>query len=147
MQKTSQKTTLAKKETVKRGWVIVDLDGKILGRAATRIANILRGKNSVLFTPHEDAGDFVVAINAAKIRLTGKKLDDKIYYKHTGFRGGLKEITAGKLLQKDPTALIIKAVKGMLPKNRMQDHLLKKLKVYEADQHPHAAQQPKVLEL
>jgi large subunit ribosomal protein L13 len=138
-----QKTTLAKKETAERGWVLVDLADKVLGRAATRIADILRGKTKVTYTPHADAGDFVVAINAAKVRLTGKKLTDKIYYKHTGFRGGLKETPAGKLLQKDPAQLIIKAVKGMLPKNRMQDHLLKKLKVYPADKHPHTAQQPK----
>jgi len=142
-----QKSTLAKKETVERGWVLVDLNGKILGRAATKIADILRGKTKVIYTPHMDAGDFVVAINAAKIRLTGKKLTDKVYYKHSGFRGGLKEITAGKLLLKDPTALIVKAVKGMLPKNRMQDHLLKKLKVYAEEKHPHAAQQPKAIEI
>jgi large subunit ribosomal protein L13 len=122
-----QKSTLAKKETVERGWVLVDLTDKVLGRAASKIADILRGKTKVIYTPHVDAGDFVVAINAAKIRLTGKKLTDKIYYKHSGFRGGLKETPAGKLLQKDPSQLIIKAVKGMLPKNRMQDHLLKKL--------------------
>lgn len=142
-----QKSTLAKKETVERGWVLVDLTDKVLGRAATRIADILRGKTKTIYTPHVDTGDFVVAINAAKIRLTGKKLGDKVYYKHTGFRGGLKEITAEKLLLKDATQLIIKAVKGMLPKNRMQDHLLKKLKVYAADQHPHAAQQPKTVQL
>lgn len=142
-----QKTTLAKKETTTRGWVLVDLDGKILGRAATKIADILRGKTKLLYTPHTDTGDFVVAINAAKIRLTGKKLTDKVYYKHSGFRGGLKEITAGKLLEKDPTALIVKAVKGMLPKNRMQDHLLNKLKVYAAAEHPHVAQQPKAIEI
>lgn len=142
-----QKTTLAKAESTQRGWVLVDLSGKVLGRAATKIADILRGKTKVMYTPHMDAGDFVVAINAAKIRLTGKKLTDKIYYRHSGFRGGLKETPAGKLLQKDPTQLIIKAVKGMLPKNRMQDHLLKKLKVYAADKHPHAAQQPKAVEV
>jgi large subunit ribosomal protein L13 len=142
-----QKSTLAKKETVERGWVLVDLTDKVLGRAASKIADILRGKTKVIYTPHVDAGDFVVAINAAKIRLTGKKLTDKIYYKHSGFRGGLKETPAGKLLQKDPSQLIIKAVKGMLPKNRMQDHLLKKLKVYAADKHPHTAQQPKAVEV
>jgi len=142
-----QKSTLVKNETLNRGWVLVDLDGKILGRAATRIADILRGKSKVDFTPHVNHGDFVVAINAAKIRLTGNKLKDKIYYKHTGFRGGLKEITAEKLLLKDPTALIIKAVKGMLPKNRLQNHILKKLKVYAAAEHPHAAQQPKAVEI
>jgi large subunit ribosomal protein L13 len=142
-----QKTTIAKKETTTRGWVLVDLKDKVLGRAATRIADILRGKTKVIYTPYMDAGDFVVAINAAQIRLTGKKLTDKIYYRHSGFRGGLKETPAGKLLEKDPTALIIKAVKGMLPKNRMQDHLLKKLKVYAAGEHPHAAQQPKAIEI
>lgn len=142
-----QKCTLAKKETTIRNWILVDLDGKILGRAATQIANILRGKTKATFTPHMDAGDFVVAINAAKVRLTGKKLTDKIYYKHTGFRGGLKETPAGKLLEKDPTALIIKAVKGMLPKNRMQDHFLKKFKVYAGSEHPHTAQQPKTIEI
>ena len=142
-----QKSTIAKKETVVRDWVLVDLDGKILGRAATQIGNILRGKTKAIFTPYRDAGDCVVAINAAKIRLTGKKLTDKIYYKHSGFRGGLKETPAGKLLEKDPTALIIKAVKGMLPKNRMQDHFLKKLKVYAASEHPHTAQQPKTIEI
>lgn len=142
-----QKSTIVKNETADRGWVIVDLDGKILGRAATQIADILRGKTKVTFTPHVNHGDFVVAINASKIRLTGNKWKDKVYYKHTGFRGGLKEITAEKLLLKDPSALIIKAVKGMLPKNRMQDHLLKKLKVYAATEHPHAAQQPKTVEI
>ena len=142
-----QKSTIAKQETVERGWVLVDLNGKVLGRAATRIADLLRGKTKTIYTPHVDTGEFVVAINAAKIRLTGKKLTDKIYYKHTGFRGGLKETTAGKMLEKDPTFLIIKAVKGMLPKNRMQDHFLKKLKVYADDQHPHAAQQPKSIEI
>jgi large subunit ribosomal protein L13 len=142
-----QKTTIAKKETVERGWVLIDLDGKVLGRAATRIADILRGKTKTIYTPHVDTGDFVVAINASKIRLTGNKLADKVYYKHTGFRGGLKEITAEKLLLKDSTQLIVKAVKGMLPKNRMQDHLLKKLKVYAEEKHPHAAQQPKAVQL
>lgn len=142
-----QKSTIAKKESAVRDWVLVDLDGKILGRAASQIANILRGKNKAIFTPYMDAGDFVVVINAGKVRLTGKKLTDKIYYKHSGFRGGLKETSAGKLLEKDPTALIIKAVKGMLPKNRMQDHLLKKLKVYAANEHPHAAQLPKPIEI
>lgn len=142
-----QKSTLVKKEEANRGWVLVDLNGKILGRAATGIANLLRGKTKTTFTPHIDMGEFVVAINAAKIRLTGNKLKDKIYYKHSGFRGGLKEITAGKLLLKDPTALITKAVKGMLPKNRLQNHLLKKLKVYAATEHPHAAQQPKPVDI
>jgi large subunit ribosomal protein L13 len=142
-----QKSTLAKEETTERRWVIVDLDGKVLGRAATQIADLLRGRMNVRYTPHVDTGDFVVAINAAKMRLTGKKLEDKIYYRHTGFRGGIKQITAGKLMEKDPTAVITKAVKGMLPKNKMQDHLLKKFKVYATAEHPHSAQQPLAISL
>ena len=142
-----QKTTIAKKESAVRGWVLVDLDGKILGRAATKIADILQGKTKATYTPHCDTGDFVVAINAGKIRLTGNKPKEKIYYKHTGFRGGLKEITAEKLLLKKPEDLIFKAVHGMLPKNRMAKHLLNKLKVYPSAEHPHAAQQPKIVEI
>ena len=142
-----QKTTLAKKETVKQDWVIVDLENVVLGRAATEIANILRGKNKICYTPHVDTGDFVIALNAAKVRLTGNKLTDKIYYKHTGFIGGLKETTAGKLLARDATQLIIKAVHGMLPKNKTTKHLMKKLKVYEGSEHPHVAQQPKSVTL
>lgn len=142
-----QKTTLVKKEAVERNWVLVDLDGKILGRAATRIADILRGKNKPTYTPHADTGDFVVAINASKIRLTGNKLQEKIYYRHSGYKGGLKEITAEKLLMKKPGDLIVKAVKGMLPKNRSQKHILNKLKVYALAEHPHAAQQPKPIEI
>lgn len=137
-----QKTTLVTKEAVRRNWVLIDLDGMILGRAATRIADVLRGKHKVNFMRDQDNGDFVVAINARKIRLTGKKLTDKIYYKHTGYIGGLKETPAGKILEKRPETLIEKAVHGMLPKNRMKDHLMKKLKVYADDQHPHAAQMP-----
>lgn len=142
-----QKTTLVKKEEVQRNWVLVNVEDKILGRAATQIANILRGKNKPLFTPHEDTGDFVVVINAQKIRLTGNKLQDKIYYKHTGFRGGLKETTAEKMLQKNPALVIEKAVYGMLPGNKMRQHLMKKLKVYAEKNHPHAAQQPKTVEI
>ena len=142
-----QKTTLVKKEEVQRNWVLVNLDGKILGRAATQIANILRGKNKALFTPHEDTGDFVVAINAQKVNLTGNKLQDKIYYKHTGFRGGLKEVTAEKMLLKRPETVIEKAVHGMLPKNKRTKQLMKKLKVYASAEHPHSAQQPKTVEI
>jgi large subunit ribosomal protein L13 len=142
-----QKTTLAKKEDVKHEWVVVNLEGKILGRVATQIADILRGKTKTIYTPYVDTGDFVVAINASKVRLTGNKLKDKIYYKHTQFRGGLQEITAEKLLQKDPSALILKAVRGMLPKNRSTKHLMKKLKVYAASEHPHAAQKPTTVEI
>ena len=143
----TQKTTLAKKGEIARNWVIVDLKAKVLGRAATHIANILRGKNKTVFTPNTDTGDFVVAINAKDIHLTGNKLEDKVYYRHSGYRGGLKEVTAGKLLEKNPAEMIRKAVHGMLPKNKQTKHLMKKLKVYATSEHPHQAQQPKVLEI
>ena len=139
------KTEVAKAENVKRDWYLVDAQDVVLGRLATQIANVLRGKNKVIFTPSVDTGDFVVVVNAEKIALTGRKLDNKMYYHHTGYPGGLKEITAGKLLEKRPEDLIRKAVKGMLPKNKLARHMLKKLKVYAGASHPHDAQQPKNL--
>jgi large subunit ribosomal protein L13 len=139
------KTEVAKAENVKRDWYLVDAQDIVLGRLATQIANVLRGKNKAIFTPSVDTGDFVIVVNAEKIALTGRKLDDKIYYSHTGFPGGLKEITAGKLLEKKPEDIIRKAVKGMLPKNKLARHMLKKLKVYAGASHPHDAQQPKNL--
>lgn len=147
MEKVTQKCFLAKKGEIPRDWVVVDLSDKVLGRAATRIADLLRGKDRPNFTRHEDMGHFVVAINAAKIKLTGNKWKDKKYYRHSGFRGGIKETSAAELLQRHPTDLITKAVKGMLPKNRMQEHLLKKFKVFAGAEHPHAAQQPKTIEI
>ncbi|MBL0732067.1 MAG: 50S ribosomal protein L13 [Desulfosarcina sp.] len=128
-------------------WSIVDADGAILGRLATLVASRLRGKHNPLFTPHVDMGDSIVVINAEKIRLTGRKLKQKIYYKHSGYIGGLKAITAEKLLEKQPEDLIRFAVKGMLPKNRLGSRLFKKLKVYAGSTHPHEAQQPEVLPL
>ena len=142
-----QKTPLVKEEERKNSWVLVDLEGQVLGRAATRIADILRGKNKTTYTPHVDTGDFVVVINAQKVQLTGKKLKDKIYYHHTGFRGGIKQITAEKRLIKEPSGLIEDAVFGMLPKNRMAKHLMRKLKVYALAEHPHSAQQPKPVKI
>ena len=139
------KTEVAKAENVKRDWYLVDAQDIVLGRLATQIAGVLRGKNKAIFTPSVDTGDFVIVVNAEKIALTGRKLDDKIYYSHTGFPGGLKEITAGKLLEKKPEDIIRKAVKGMLPKNKLARHMLKKLKVYAGASHPHDAQQPKNL--
>ena len=141
----AMKTEVAKAENVKRDWYLVDAQDIVLGRLATQIANVLRGKNKAIFTPSVDTGDFVIVVNAEKIALTGRKLDDKIYYSHTGFPGGLKEITAGKLLEKKPEDIIRKAVKGMLPKNKLARHMLKKLKVYAGASHPHDAQQPKNL--
>jgi len=139
------KTEVAKAENVKRDWYLVDAQDVVLGRLATQVANVLRGKNKAIFTPSVDTGDFVIVVNAEKIALTGRKLDDKVYYSHTGFPGGLKEISAGKLLEKKPEDLIRKAVKGMLPKNKLARHMLKKLKVYAGASHPHDAQQPKNL--
>ncbi len=139
------KTEVAKLENVKRDWYVVDAQDAVLGRLSTKIASVLRGKNKPIFTPSVDTGDFVIVINAEKIALTGRKLADKIYYNHSGFVGGLKEITAGELLQKKPTDLIKRAVKGMLPKNKLARHMLKKLKIYAGPNHPHDAQQPKNL--
>lgn len=141
------KTEVAKLEDVKRDWYLVDARDLVLGRLATQVANILRGKNKPIFTPSVDTGDFVIVVNAEKISLTGRKLADKTYYSHSGYPGGLKAITAGKLLEKKPEELIRKAVKGMLPKNKLSRHMLKKLKIYAGADHPHEAQQPKTLEL
>jgi large subunit ribosomal protein L13 len=135
------------KETLEKTWHLFDGDGKILGRLASKVAVVLRGKDKPIFSPHLDTGGFVVVINAQKIRLTGKKWDDKVFYRHSGYPGGLKSITAKALLQKKPEELIRTAVKGMLPKNRLGRKLLRKLKVYAGAEHPHQAQQPKGLEL
>ena len=135
-------TYMAKKGEVKPQWHLVDLNDVVLGRAATRIADALRGKNRPQFTPHVDAGDFVVAVNASKVRLTGNKKEDKEYFRHSGYPGGIKSVTAGKLLVTHPDRIIKTAVKGMLPKNSLSRNLLKKLKVYAGTEHPHSAQQP-----
>lgn len=136
-----------RKEKTERNWYLVDLQGLVLGRAASKIAMILRGKDKATFTPHEDVGDFVVAINAKGIALTGKKLTDKKYWHYTGYIGGLKEYKADKLLARRPEQLIYRAVKGMLPKNIRGRQQLKKLKIYPGAQHPHEAQTPQVLNL
>lgn len=141
------KTEVAKAENVKREWYVVDAQDIVLGRLSTQIAGVLRGKNKVLYTPSVDTGDFVIVVNAEKIALTGQKLDKKIYYRHSGYVGGLKETTAGKLLEKKPEELIKKAVKGMLPKNKLARAMLSKLKIYAGPTHPHASQQPKNLVL
>lgn len=141
------RTFSAKKEDMKDKWYIINADGKVLGRLASEVAKILRGKNKPIYTPHVDTGDHVIIINAEKIVLTGKKIQDKIYYHHSGYPGGLKSITAGKLLKKDPASLIEKAVKGMLPRNTLGRAVLKKLKIYPSDKHSHAAQKPEAMEL
>ncbi|BCS55600.1 50S ribosomal protein L13 [Geobacter sp. SVR] len=141
------KTEVAKAENVKRDWYLVDAQDMVLGRLASEVAKVLRGKNKAIFTPSVDTGDFVVVVNADKIALTGRKLADKVYYSHSGFPGGLKEVSAGKLLEINPVDVIKKAVKGMLPKNKLSRHMIKKLKVYAGASHPHDAQQPKNLAL
>jgi len=139
------KTQVAKKDDVVRDWYVVDAENLVLGRMATRIANVLRGKNKPTFTPSVDTGDFVIVVNADKIALTGNKLADKMYYSHSGYPGGIKSINAGKLQEKKPGEIIKHAVKGMLPKNKLASHMLKKLKIYSGPVHPHKAQQPKPL--
>lgn len=126
---------------IQKKWFVVDAQGQILGRLASQIAMILRGKTKPIYTPHADVGDFVVVVNARKILLTGKKLDKKIYYRHTGYIGGIKSITARKLLDQKPEEVLRLAVRGMLPKNSLGRRLLKKLKIYGGGEHPHQAQQ------
>jgi large subunit ribosomal protein L13 len=142
-----QKTYSAKPGEVERKWWVVDLKDQVLGRAATEIACVLRGKNKPQFTPHVDTGDFVIAINAQHVVLTGTKPLKKIYYHHTSYMGGLKSCTAQKLLQEDPEKVLWLAVEGMLPKNHLGRDLLKKLKIYPGAEHPHTAQQPQPLVL
>jgi len=139
------KSYTARAGEVPRLWYVVDAQGKVLGRLASRIAMVLRGKNKPTFTPHLDTGDFVVVVNAAQVQLTGRKLDNKMYYRHSGFTGGLKTVSARGLLQTKPTDLLRHAVRGMLPKNSLGRQLLKKLKIYPGGEHPHQAQEPVAL--
>ena len=141
------KTYQAKKEELEHQWYLVNAEGKVLGRLATKLADLLRGKTKPTYTPHLDTGDFVVVINAGKVALTGRKIKDKIYYHHTGYPGGIKEISAEKLLAKKPTEMIRIAVKGMLPKNSLGRQMLRKLKLYAGPNHPHEAQKPIPLEI
>ncbi|WP_049630562.1 MULTISPECIES: 50S ribosomal protein L13 [unclassified Cellvibrio] len=141
------KTYIAKAESVVNDWFIVDAAGKTLGRLSAEIASRLRGKHKPEFTPHVDTGDYIVVINAAQVRVTGRKATDKIYYSHTGFVGGIKSISFQKLIEKAPERTIETAVKGMLPKGPLGRAMFKKLKVYAGNEHPHAAQQPKELNI
>ncbi len=141
------KTFVAKEQEVDRKWYLVDARDKVLGRLATQIAMRLRGKHKPIFTPHADTGDFIVVINADKVKLTGRKWDQKIYYRHSGYMGGLKQITAKDLRRKKPEDILRFAVKGMLPKNSLGRRQLKKLKIYAGPDHPHQAQQPELLEI
>ncbi len=140
------KTRFAKKGEVERKWYVVDAKDAVLGRLATKVATYIRGKNKPVFTPNVDTGDFVIVINADKVRLTGKKLTDKVYYHHSGYIGGIKAENAKSLLEKAPERLIEKAVWGMLPKNRLGKTMIKKLKVYKGPDHPHKAQVPATLQ-
>ena len=141
------KTYIAKAESVVNDWFVVDAAGKTLGRLSAEIASRLRGKHKPEFTPHVDTGDYIVVINAAQVRVTGRKATDKIYYSHTGFVGGIKSISFQKLIEKAPERTIQTAVKGMLPKGPLGRAMFKKLKVYAGNEHPHAAQQPKELNI
>jgi large subunit ribosomal protein L13 len=140
-------TSMPKENEIERKWYVVDAEGKVLGRLATRIASILRGKHKPIFTPHLDVGDHVVVLNAEKVHLTGRKLQNKQYRWHTGYIGGLREVTAEKMLKTHPERVIEWAVQGMLPKNRLGRAMVKKLKVYRGAAHPHQAQQPQALEV
>ena len=140
-----QKTYTAKPGDFERQWYVVDADGETLGRLATRIADTLRGKRKPIYTPHVDTGDFVVVVNCERIRVTGNKLQEKIYYRHSGYPGGLRERTLAEQLERRPEEVIRRAVRGMLPKNRLGRAQLTKLKVYRGTEHPHVAQQPQQL--
>jgi large subunit ribosomal protein L13 len=135
-------TTIANAQTVNHAWFVIDAQDQILGRLATRIATALRGKHKPTFTPHVDTGDFVIVINADKVRFTGNKLQTKEYYRYSGYPGGLKVRTAADLIKRDPERIIVQAVKGMLPKNKLSRQVLSKLKVYAGAEHPHIGQQP-----
>jgi len=141
------KTFIPKIDSANRDWYVVDLKDAVLGRAAGEIANILRGKNKPIFTPHLDTGDHVIAINAAHLKVTGNKPTDKKYYRYTGYPGGLRVRTFEKMMQNDSPRVLSHAVKGMLPKNRLGRKMIKKLHVYAGDEHPHQAQKPQILKL
>jgi len=141
------KTYVAKPSNVERNWLIVDAKDQRLGRLATRIADSLRGKTKPTYTPHIDTGDFVVVVNAERIAVTGRKMENKIYYRHTGYPGGLKQRTLAEMMDRKPEEVLRLAVKGMLPKNRLGRAQLKKLKIYAGPEHPHAAQNPEEMKL
>ena len=147
MRLTHQTKSISHEDALRaRRWMVIDAEGRALGRVATRAAAILAGKHRPDYTPHEDTGDFVVVINAAKVKLTGKKLEEKVYYRHTEYPGGIRTTTAGKILEsKKPQRLVEIAVRGMLPKNRLGRRLFTKLKVYAGAEHPHSAQQPQAV--
>jgi large subunit ribosomal protein L13 len=136
------KTYVPKVGEIEHAWHLVDAQGKVLGRLATQVVRLLRGKHKPIYTPHMDTGDFVVVINAEKVLLTGKKLTDKVYYRHSGYPGGIKSTTPGRLLKVKPERVVEQAIRGMLPKTKLGDALSRKVKVYAGGEHPHAAQRP-----
>jgi len=141
------KTYNAKHEDMVKDWYLIDAEGQVLGRLASEIARRLRGKHKPIYTPYVDTGDFVIVVNAGKVSLTGKKMSDKVYYHHSGYPGGLKETSVGKMLQDNPEKILLFAVRGMLPKNSLGRKMLKKLKIYTGNDHPHEAQCPQVVKL
>ena len=141
------KTFSAKHDEVERHWYLVDATNKTLGRLSSEIANRLRGKHKPIYTPHVDTGDYIVVVNASKIRVTGNKMQDKIYYKHSGYIGNMKSINLETMLEKNPERVIMKSVKGMLPKNKLGNAMLKKLRVFAGPEHNHISQKPELLEL
>ena len=142
-----KRTYVTKPEDIQRDWYVVDASGRTLGRLASEIARIVRGKHKPIYSPAADVGDYVIVVNAEKVLVTGGKMDQKMYYRHSGYPGGLKEVTLRRMLEEHPTRVIEHAVRGMLPKNRLGRRMFKKLKVYAGPEHPHGAQQPEPLEL
>ena len=140
-------TFMQKKETVDRKWYVIDAEGQTLGRLATKVATVLKGKHKPTYTPHVDCGDYVIVINASKVVLTGNKLNDKMYYNHSRYAGGMRERTAKVMKEKYPVEMVERAIKGMLPHNRLGRQMYRKLYVYEGSEHPHMAQQPKSIEV
>jgi len=141
------KTAVAKKQDIEKRWYLIDAADKTLGRLASEVAKILMGKNKPIWTPNVDTGDFVVVVNASKVRVTGKKLDDKVYYKHSGYLGGLKKETLRSLMNRKPETVVTLAVRGMLPKTKLGRQMIKKLKVYKGSEHPHSAQNPQPVDV
>lgn len=143
----NRQTTLAKENTVSQNWLIVDASDQVLGRIASRLAVILMGKNKPQYTPHRDVGDYVILTNASKIRMTGSKLDQKLFQSYSGYPGGRRTRTYGQMMETNPQALIQRSVRNMLPKNKLGDQMIKKLKIYSGTEHPHSSQQPQTMEL
>jgi large subunit ribosomal protein L13 len=142
-----KRTYVTKPKDIQRDWYVVDASGQTLGRLASEVARVVRGKHKPIYSPSVDVGDYVIIINAEKVRVTGRKMDQKMYYRHSGYPGGLKEVSLRRMLEEQPTRVIEHAVRGMLPKNRLGRAMLKKVKIYAGEDHPHEAQQPEPLDV